>query len=65
MNQISEFEKLFIRYLKQAHAGLLAEFAAGHWHEELEKDLRESVTRFLDKLYQTGFLKKEEEELEL
>ncbi len=65
LEQISEFEKLFIRYLKQTHAGLLAEFAAGHWHEELEKDLRESVTRFLDKLYQSGFLKKEEEELEL
>jgi hypothetical protein len=44
---------------------LLAEFAAGHWHAELEKDLRESVISFLDKLYQSGFLKKEEEELEL
>ena len=64
LGQISEFEKLFIRYLKQAHAGLLAEFAAGHWHEALEKDLKESTTAFLDKLYQTGFLK-EDEELEI
>lgn len=61
LEQVLEFEKLFIRYLKQAHAGLLTEFAAGHWHEELEKDLKESITVFLDRLYQTGFLKEPEE----
>ena len=65
LDQISEFEKLFIRYLKQAHAGLLAEFSAGHWHEALNKDLKESVTSFLKRLYQTGFLTEEEEELDL
>ena len=61
VEQISEFEKLFITYLKQYHAGLLTEFSAGHWDEGLEKDLRESISRFIDRLYDTGFLKEAEE----
>ncbi len=61
LDQISEFEKLFIRHLRQQHAGLLAEFSAGHWNEQLEKELKDILRSFLDKLYETGFLKVPEE----
>ncbi len=61
LDQISEFEKLFIRHLRQQHAGLLTEFSAGHWDEHLEKELRDILRSFLDKLYETGFLKVPEE----
>ena len=61
LDQISEFEKLFIRHLRQQHAGLLAEFSAGHWDEQLEKELKDILRSFLDKLYETGFLKVPEE----
>ncbi len=61
VNQISEFENLFIRHLQQTHGGLLAEFSAGHWHEELEDELRKALENFIKRLYETGFLKEEEE----
>ena len=61
LKQISEFEKYLIKHLKQFHAGLLAEFAAGHWKEELEKELKESINTLLKKLYESGFLKEVEE----
>ncbi len=61
VNQIPEFESLFIRHLQQTHGGLLAEFSAGHWHAELEDELRKSLENFINRLYETGFLKEEEE----
>jgi len=61
LDKISEFEKSFVTHLRQYHAGLLAEFTAGHWHDELEKELRQSVETFIDHLYETGFLKDVEE----
>jgi F-type H+-transporting ATPase subunit alpha len=64
LKQIQEFEKLFIRFLRQQHAGLLAEFSAGHWDEQLEQELIEIIQAFIKKLYDTGFLK-EPEELEI
>jgi hypothetical protein len=42
----------------------LAEFAAGHWHAELEMELQEILAGFIDRLYETGFLE-EPEEIEL
>jgi len=61
LEKIPEFEKLYIKYLRQHHAGLLAEFAAGHWQEELEKELRDSINTFIDHLYDNGFLEEVEE----
>lgn len=64
MDMISEFEKRFIKYLTQLHAGLLTEFAAGHWNPQLEKELKETLDAFISRLYDTGFLE-EVEEMEL
>jgi F-type H+-transporting ATPase subunit alpha len=61
MDQISEFEKRFIKYLTQLHAGLLTEFAAGNWNPELEKELKEILDSFIERLYETGFLEEAEE----
>ncbi|QRN83096.1 F0F1 ATP synthase subunit alpha [Chloroflexota bacterium] len=61
LKQVQEFEKLFIRFLKQAHAGLLAEFSSGHWDEQLEKELRDIIQAYIKKLYDTGFLQEPEE----
>lgn len=44
--QVPEFETHFVQYLRQHYAGLLAEFAAGHWHKELEDDLKHALQRF-------------------
>ena len=61
LNQVKEFEKLFIRFLRQQHAGLLAEFSAGHWDQQLEEELKDIIQAFIKKLYDTGFLKEPEE----
>ena len=61
LNQVKEFEKLFIRFLRQQHAGLLAEFSAGHWDKQLEEELKDIIQAFIKKLYDTGFLKEPEE----
>lgn len=61
LDQISEFEKMLIKHLKQFHAGLLAEFAAGHWNDELKVELEESIKVLLERLYTSGFLHEEEE----
>ncbi len=61
LKQVQEFEKLFIRFLKQAHAGLLAEFSAGHWDEQLEIELKDIIQAYIKKLYDTGFLQVPEE----
>jgi hypothetical protein len=39
----------------------LAEFSAGHWDEQLEKELKDIIQAFIKKLYDTGFLKEPEE----
>jgi len=59
---ISEFEDRLITYLKQYHAGLLTEFAAGRWHEQLQKELEAALGDFLDRLYDSGFIQEPEEE---
>ena len=61
LKQVPEFEKLFIRFLQQQHAGLLAEFSAGHWDEQLEKELRDIIQILIKRLYDSGFLKEPEE----
>ena len=61
LDQISEFEKLFIKNLRQYHAGLLTEFTAGHWNDELEKELKDTLINFIGRLYESGFLKEAEE----
>lgn len=61
LDQISEFEKLFIKHLRQYHAGLLTEFTAGHWNDELENELKDTLINFIERLYETGFLQEKEE----
>ena len=61
LKQVPEFEKLFIRNLQKQHAGLLAEFSAGHWDEHLEEELNQIIQTLIKKLYETGFLKEPEE----
>lgn len=58
---ISEFEKRFIKFLNQFQAGLLTEFAAGHWDAQLEKELKTTLDNFIVRLYETGFLVEAEE----
>lgn len=59
--QLTEFEKLLITHLRQHHAGLLVEFSAGHWDEGLERELKQTLTHFLDRLFEIGFLQEVEE----
>ncbi len=61
LDKVLDFEKYLIKYLKQFHAGLLSEFTAGHWHKELEKDLREALENLLVRLHETGFLNGQDE----
>jgi F-type H+-transporting ATPase subunit alpha len=64
LDQLVEFEKMFISHLQQTHAGLLAEFSAGHWNDALENELKDTVNHFIERLYKVGFLQ-ESEELEI
>ena len=64
LDQLTEFEKLLITHLRQHHAGLLLEFSAGHWNDDLEKELEHTLKVFLERLYEIGFLQ-EVEEMEL
>lgn len=59
--QLKEFEKLLITHLRQHHAGLLVEFSAGHWDEGLERELKQTLTTFLSRLFEIGFLQETEE----
>jgi F-type H+-transporting ATPase subunit alpha len=65
LDQIPEFEKLLNKHLRQYHAGLLAEFSAGHWDAILEKELKDSLITFIKRLYEAGFLQEVEEEIEI
>lgn len=61
IDQILEFENLLTKYMTQYHAGLMAEFTAGHWNETLEKELCDSINQFIPRLYDSGFLQEKEE----
>jgi F-type H+-transporting ATPase subunit alpha len=61
LEKISEFEKLLIKHLNQFQAGLLTEFAAGHWNDSLENELKNALENLIKKLFDTGFLKEAEE----
>jgi len=61
LKKIPEFEKLFIKNLQQYHGGLLTEFAAGHWHPELENELQDILKGFIDRQFELGFLEKPKE----
>ncbi len=62
IDKIDEFEDKLITYMKQYHAGLLTEFAAGRWHEQLQRELESALDNFLEKLLETGFIQEPEEE---
>ena len=59
--RLTEFEKLLITHLRQHHAGLLVEFSAGHWDEGLERELKQTLTHFISRLYEIGFLQETED----
>jgi F-type H+-transporting ATPase subunit alpha len=59
--RLTEFEKLLITHLRQHHAGLLVEFSAGHWDEGLERELKQTLTHFINRLYEIGFLQETED----
>jgi F-type H+-transporting ATPase subunit alpha len=61
VEKISEFEKLFIKHLRQFHSGLLAEFAAGHWNEDLENDLTQALNTLINRLFESGYLEEVQE----
>jgi len=46
VDQALEFEAHFLQYLQRHYAGLLVEFAAGHWRQALEDDLQQALKRF-------------------
>ena len=48
-DQILAFETRLIQFLKQNCAGLLAEFAAGRWHDGLEEDLKHGLRQFRER----------------
>jgi F-type H+-transporting ATPase subunit alpha len=61
LDNIPEFEKMFIKHIKVAHAGLLSEFSAGHWDDELEEELKKSIEQLLERLSEIGYLEEVEE----
>jgi F-type H+-transporting ATPase subunit alpha len=61
LENISEFEKLLVKHLKQYHAGLMTEFSAGHWDETLENELKKALLNLIDKLFESGYLQEIEE----
>lgn len=46
IEEVSEFESRFIKYVKEHYSGLLSEFSAGHWNKELENDLNYVLVQF-------------------
>lgn len=61
LENVLEFQKLLVKHLMQHHAGLMAEFAAGHWQDELEKDLKKALEDLIKRLFDSGYLKEPEE----
>ena len=46
IEQVHDFERLLLDFLRQQCSGLLAEFSIGHWSSHLETDLRSALERF-------------------
>jgi len=46
IEQVHDFERLLLDFLRQQCSGLLAEFSIGHWNAHLEADLRSALGRF-------------------
>jgi len=46
IDQVHDFERLLLDFLRQQCSGLLAEFSIGHWNAHLEADLRSALGRF-------------------
>jgi len=46
VEQVHRFEEQSVSFLQQHCSGLLAEFSAGHWNPQLEKDLQNALERF-------------------
>jgi len=51
IEQVHNFEKLLLDFLRQQCSGLLAEFSIGHWSSHLETDLRNSLGRFKEQAW--------------
>lgn len=61
LEKVLDFQKLLVKHLRQHHAGVMSEFSAGHWEEELEKDLRKALENLIKNLFASGYLKEPEE----
>ena len=46
VEQVHGFESRLLSFLQRHYSGLLAEFSAGHWNPQLEKDLQNALARF-------------------
>jgi F-type H+-transporting ATPase subunit alpha len=46
VEQVHGFESRLLSFLQRQYSGLLAEFSAGHWNPQLEKDLQNALARF-------------------
>ena len=46
IEQVSAFQERLLSFLEDHYSGLLAEFSAGHWTQQLEADLRNALERF-------------------
>jgi F-type H+-transporting ATPase subunit alpha len=45
------FEARLLSFLQQQCSGLLTEFSAGHWNDQLEKDLQSALERFKEHVW--------------
>jgi F-type H+-transporting ATPase subunit alpha len=50
VEQVRDFEVRLLNFLDQKHSGLLAEFSAGHWSDELEEDLQNTLAHFKERI---------------
>ena len=65
VGDIKRFETDFLRHLRHAHAGLLAQIAANQWSDEIKEGLDQAITRFKHSfLAESGGLVLNEEEAE-
>jgi len=51
IEQVHDFERLLLNFLRQQCSGLLAEFSIGHWKSHLETDLRSALGRFKEQAW--------------
>ena len=51
IEQVHRYETHLLSFLQQQCSGLLAEFSAGHWNAQLERDLQNALDRFKEHVW--------------